>query len=345
MNDVSQNKKDSILKSLAIAGFISIIILIAWLSVQLVNIIPGAFSSLASLAEGVGQRQQSALEEGEQSKLTVTSNATLINVGEQVEVSWEQSSKPGTYTFYYDCTEGVAVNLIETEGVRRINCDTNYNIGSVNSLTLSIESEKERYANVDYTVSFLGTNDMTPRSSGEASLTVINTDIRNILAVEEVTEEKTEETVEESVTPAEPVNPNPITSTPTYEQEFTYSLPVSDPNGRTDLSVRFLNTGKIIGNSFTAGVIYQSDSGAIQFEVKNLGTKTSGEWSYTVSLPNGGTYDSSEQPALKPNERAVVTIGFPTSDESKHDFVVTVDGPTDRNSINDRFVQPVTIIQ
>ena len=52
MSKASPEKKQSVLKTLAIIGFIGIIIFIAWASVQLVNVLPSAFSSLASLAEG-----------------------------------------------------------------------------------------------------------------------------------------------------------------------------------------------------------------------------------------------------------------------------------------------------
>ena len=89
----------------------------------------------------------------------------------------------------------------------------------------------------------------------------------------------------------------------------------------------------------------QDEKGAIQFEVKNYGSKTSDTWEFEVSLPNGGTYSSDEQEPLKPNERAVLTIGFPTTDDSQHTFVVTIDESTDRNSLNDRFTQTVTFFE
>lgn len=348
MNDVSPKQKDSILKTLAIIGFTGIVVLIAWLSIQLVNLIPGAFSSLASLAEGVNRYQSSEVSSGEDlTPLTVTSNKTLINVREPVELTWENAGRPGSYLFSYSCTEGVAIDLTDEAGERSINCDTNYNVGDVTTLTLSAQSEKERYANIDYTVSFLGTNDTTPRAAGSESLTVVNPDIRNLLAVETdtTTEEgaaaTSEEPTVEPVIPTTPSNP----TTPPFEQEYTYAIPTSDPNGRTDLAVRFLNVGTLVGNSFVAGAVEQDESGAIQFEVKNLGTKTSNDWTYTVALPTGGNYQSPDQDPLKPNERAVVTIGFPAGADAQHTFTVTIDTDGDRSSLNDRFAQPVTFVQ
>ena len=346
MTDVSNKKKDSVLKTLAVAGFIGIIILIAWVSIQLINVIPGTFSSLASLAGSMNQYQETIVKRNGLEALTVTSNATLINVGEQVELSWATTKVPGSYTFAYQCSEGVSVDIVNVAGIGSINCDTNYNIGDVDSLSILISSEKERYADVDYTISFLATNDTEPRAGGSASITVVNSEISNIIAEnndnEETVEAAAEEPEVETVTEELVI---PEVGTPVYEQEFVYTIPTSDPNGRTDLSTKFLNTGTIVGNSFFAGVIKQEETGAIQFEVKNYGTKTSDKWSYEVTLPGSGVYESPELAPLKPNERAVLTVGFPTTDKPTHTFKVTIDENTDRNTSNDQFSQFVVFLK
>ncbi len=348
MNDkTSDQKKDSILKSLAIAGFIGIVIFIAWLSIQIVNFVPGAFSSLASLAESVDQYQNTVVNNEEVVPLNVTNNSNLVNVGEVVELSWDTVKENGSYTFTYECNEGVAIDIIESDGVRSITCDTNYNIGNTDSLSLNIDSEKEKYADVSYKVSFFGTNDQTPRAAGWASVTVVNGDIKD--SITEVTIEEPSENSEVSEIVEEETENDTESETELtageeetlFEQEFTYTIPTSDPDGRTDLGVRLLNTGSIIGNSFIPGEIERNSDGAVQFEVKNYGTKTSGDWEFTVSLPNGGTYSDDEQEELKPNERAVITVGFPTNGDSSHTFLVTVDEVTDRNILNDQSQQVV----
>lgn len=361
-----QQKRGSLLKPLAIVGFIGIIILIAWLSVQLVRVAPGAFASLASLAESLNKDQSLSAEATKQTvPLTVTSNTTLSNTGEEITISWGTPSVPGTFTFSYACTEGIAIDLVNVDGLRSIDCDTNYNIGNVTDLTITVDSAKERYADVTYTISFLGTNDTVPRASGSAVLTIVNSAIQNILVTAPDMEAAPEPVWTEPVSPAPTptvvppraeenitvtpavtpvVTPTP-TAPPTYEQEFIYTIPTSDPQGRTDLSVRFLDTGMITNETFTTGAVRSGDQGAIRFEVKNLGTKTSGTWSYSVTLPTGSRYESSAQLPLKPNERAVLTIGFPTGTETEHRFVVLVNEATDQNRSNDRFEQPITFVR
>ncbi|MEK7639463.1 MAG: CARDB domain-containing protein [Patescibacteria group bacterium] len=334
-------KKSAILKSLAIIGFLSLIVLIAWLSVQIVERVPGAFSSLASLAESVRQYE---LPNGETKKntptdgsLIVTSNKTLLQSGEEVELAWTKARVPGTYVFRYECRDGVAIDIKETEGLRSLACAVNYNLGDTKTLSLVIDSEKNRYTDIAYSLAFLGTNDIKPRVYDNATLTVVNNELAEAVGTSTSSSDAGE------TEPSAPATNEASTgSVPDFTESYTYEIPISDPHGRADLATRFLNTGGIANNSFFTQAILKNSTGALQFEVKNLGTKTSDDWTYTVSLPNGEEYTSSTQTPLKPNERAVVAIGFTTGSQSNHTFTVTIDEDTDLNTTNDRFSQVVT---
>jgi hypothetical protein len=332
----------STFKALAVIGFAAIIIIVAWLSIQLVNILPNAFSSLASLREAINQQSAIIVSETQApDALSVTSDSNIVSTNEMVTLTWDTAQVKGTYTFSFSCEEGVSMSIIEDiAGQRAISCDTNYNIGNVDSLTLEVASEKNRFANVDYKISFLATNDTEPRAAGDSSFTIVNSTIPDISLVDNT---ETVESETEVTTP--PANTRPTTPvTPVYEQEFIYTIPVSDPNGKTDLATRYLFAGNISGNRFVPGAIEQNDSGAIQFEVKNIGTKTSDTWTYSMTLPNGGEFSSTKQSALKPNERAVITLGFPTASEDDFSFRVTIDEDNDRNSSNDKFTQKVNFV-
>jgi len=349
MNNASPEKKNSILKTLAITGFLAIIIIIAWLSIQLVSALPNAYTSLASLAEGVSQYQQSIVEPEAIVPLVVTSNTTLVNSGGNVEVSWNTAQASGSYTFAYECADGVSVDLVSDGGMQSIDCDSNYNLGDTDSVTLAIDSAKNRYADVTYSISFLETDGASPRATGDATLTVVNNNVSNLVIA---TEEATEVAVEPEVAVVEEVSTQPeaaevvettptpetVSTPPVFEQEFVYTIPTSDPNGRVDLATKFIITGAISGNTFNAGIIDEDEAGAIQFEVKNLGSKTSEDWTFTVSLPNGSTYQSDNQEPLKPNERAVLTIGFQPAEVASHTFEVEVETVADRNNANNTFL-------
>lgn len=347
-NNVSPEKKDSILKSLAIAGFVGILLLVAWLSIQLVNLFPGALNSLASLAEGVNGYQETVLDlNPEIIPLTVTANTSLLNTGDNMTIEWSKVRSNGSYVFSYECVDGVALSHQSELGERAIDCDSNYNVGDIDSLNVSIESEKNRYADIPYTIAFLRTDDTAPRALGDNVVTVVNTGIATqftsaateseTVALATEAEEVTSTTPEISTQPV--VTPEVTPAPDTFEQEFVFTVPVSDPNGDVDLGTTFIAMGEIINGAFVTGPVSIENAGAIQFAVQNFGNKTSDDWTYSITLPTGQTYESEDQAALKPNERAVITIGFPAGANNPHAFNVEVDEPTDRNNRNDAFQQ------
>lgn len=348
-NNVSPQKKGSILNTLAVAGFVAIVLLLAWLSIQLVQLFPNALSSLASLAEGVNQASETMVEDDAMEPIVVTSNTSLMKTGEILDINWEKSNARGSYVFAYDCIDGVAINQIEDSVERQLECDTNYNVGDVTTLSIAVESEKNRYTDVAYSIGFLSTNDTQPQAMGSDVVTIINEDVNGFvfntdseeLANEGVTEPGVP-AAPEPETPAVTTTVTPTPGTPVFEQEFVYEIPTSDPNGFTDLGTAYIAMGEVVRGRFVPGPVSTNNAGAIQFEVKNYGTKTSDDWTFSIGLPNGRTYNSPTQEPLKPNERAVLTIGFPASTNSSHTFEMELDESTDRNSANDEFAQRVT---
>jgi len=141
-----------------------------------------------------------------------------------------------------------------------------------------------------------------------------------------------------------PAKPN----TPVTTYEYTYAIPVSNPNGFTDLSVSYKGIGRLTtaGTFLNTGVVRQNEAGAIQFVVHNLGTKTSEKWSFEALLPGGVKFSSTAQDPLKPNERATLTFNFPAINEAtlqKFSFEVEVD--KDTNSKNDELTWSTVVIK
>lgn len=360
----TETKSRPVRKAAAVIGFVALLVLIAWLSIMIVRNVPGSFASLASLAESVRSfdaLQPTPEETGDDSLtldrdtlLVVTSDTNVIGSGDQVRLSWTDASRRGSFAFSYQCQEGVALSIVETDGVRDISCDTNYNLGDVTDLTVIITSEKERFADVSYQVAFLTTGDTAPRATANAVITLVNEDIPSSFTStsneNEAAEGGTEETA--AITETETTDPTPVTDTPpattgqageTFTQEFTYTIPVSDPTGRIDLAVKFIDTGVINNQAFLSRPLESEASGAVQFEVKNLGTKTSETWTYSITLPAGNTLESPAQAPLKPNERALITVGFPIPDIARHDFVINIDTVDDNTSLNDTAVEIVSL--
>jgi len=348
-NNISEQTKSSILKTLAIIGFVTALGLVAWLSIQLVHLFPAALNSLASTAQSVNQYQETILDTtAEPLPLTLTSNTSLINNGEQVTINWSKARVAGTYGFSYECIEGISVSHVSELGSQTIDCETVHTFGDVTTATMAIESEKNRYADVPYTIGFVRPGDDRLTAQGADVVTVVNTDIASRFAqtADDVgatfVPSAPDRSVAISETVAQPDTSHIITQpVPARTPTVAYTTPVSDSNGYSDLGTSFIAMGEIINGAFVTGPVSVQNNGAVQFSVKNLGTKTSDEWNYSVILPNGQTHTAVNQRELKPNERAVITIGFPASRESSHTFVGVVDEDTDLNNDNNRFAQQI----
>jgi hypothetical protein len=347
MNNVTPEKKEGLIKTLAIFGFIGLILSIAWLSVQLVKVFPSAVASLASLADSVYHYDPDKLKEielGEVSKEIVA--------GDTLDLNWKKEDKSGSYTIRFECDEeiNIAVRSAESD-FADIECGKTYNLGSVDQASLTLASEVTEPVSVNYTLAYFRTNSQKESAAVSDTLT-LNPKVAIEVPEEEVTVNERPITPKpntgsgsEEPAPTTPTRPTP---TPVYEYTYTYELPKSDPKGSTDLSVSYLGIGQISStNTFlNTGALKQNVPGAIQFVVHNIGTKTSEDWFFTAKLPGGITYESTKQTALKPNEKATLTFNFPAIDELElQKFSFSVETKDDKNTKNNQINWSTVVIK
>ncbi len=338
MNNVTFSGKSRRAQALIVTIFFAIIALIAWLSVQIVAYTPNAFSSLASLAQGISQYKEAVMDND---SLTLTSSLSKLESGVPSTISWKKDDRPGTYAFSYNCIDGVTIEIVTPEGMRNVSCDVRYSLGDTESVTLVASSDKTEPVNLAYAISFMRGNDIGPIRIGEQTLALEAAKTPDTGVVLGETD-KNEEFVKDEVVPTP--TPSVVAPAPKPTPEIVYEIPVSNPNGFTDLATRFISVGSISGNTFKTGTIARNATGAMQFEVKNIGTKTSDTWTYTVTLPDGDTYTSPKQAALKPNERATISLGFDTPDKASHTFVVVVK-VDDKTVSNNSFKRTINFIK
>lgn len=343
-------KPSTAIKVLATVGFLAALALLVWLAVTIVTVIPGAFSSLASIADSLQQARP-------QKEIVVANQNSIVNNDESFTVTWTNINRDGIYTISYACIDGVAVDMrYPANNITQIPCDETIKLGnSVHSLELIPQSEKKRFIDVPYTIGFIPQGETDVAYATESVFTVVNVNIpqsqgvsnddtddepTGAVAGEEDTATSTETDTE---TPARPVTP----AQPTVITTEVYELPSSDPNGYVDLAVKYLGVGRLDSNNrFIAGGVIDTDTrGAFRFEVRNLGTKTSRDWSFEAELTSGQTFESEMQDGLLPNEYTVITLGFDNVGElGAKRFGAEIDVPGDTNSSNDRFSWAVNIV-
>ena len=341
MNQVPEERKEALTKSFAIVGFVAIILFAVWLAVQIVSLMPTAFSSLASLADGVYNYRPAT-------EMQVATRDSVVNAGEAFTISWTTHSEEGIYYFSYACTDGVALSLRGTGDIVNVACDTDVELVGSGSTEIIVESEKQRFIDVPYTISFTGVNGTELFADSE--VTIVNASIPTTVANEEP-EEEVEETPEpevagETTTTGNTGGTGLVAGTPTTIEEIIYAIPASDPNGTVDLAVKFLGVGIMTKDKtfVRTGIIDKDQTGAFQFEVKNLGTKTSDKWTFEAEMPSDIDYTSKNQNPLKPNERAVITLGFEGITKTGVErFGASIDTDEDTDSRNNSFISAVNI--
>lgn len=351
MNQVNSTQKDRVMKSLAIFGFVGVVVLGVWLAVQIVSLMPQAFNSLASIADGVYNYK------GDEELKVSTSNST-VDAGEAFEISWNEISTAGAYTFSYACADGVSVEIKDANGSAiNANCDEAITLGdSTTNISVTPLSERHRSSDVSYSVAFIAQGETEPLTVSDNTVTVINPSIPegDTVASTEDEETQTDENEEESEegdteTESTETEETPITTTPPPVNEtIVLETPVSDPYGYTDLAIRIVAVGHLDsnGNFIPRGNVESDAKAAFQFEVKNIGTKTSTDWTFDATLTSGSEYTAPAQSPLKPQERVVFTLGY---DDVGPDGIsvigATVRGGDDINANNNSFTWAVSVVE
>jgi len=330
---VSEESKLSAIKTLAIIGFITTTIILVWLAVMIVRFIPEGFSSLASLMQSVSSPGR---------ELNISTNRTIVNVNDSVTVSWDKTGTKGVYGFSYSCADGVSGSMLLGGGsTALLACDSWVALrDDVTSTEFSFSSTQNRFADVKLAVRFTPENGSMTGITESVMVTVVNDTI-----AEEGATPLIPETPAATTTP--PVVPEPVK--PVTPQPVAPSYPVSNPNGFTDLQISYIGIGDYNAGTkvFTPKSSLDNDGRrALRFEVMNIGTKTSGTWSYNATLPTEGTdvYRAGTQAALLPGERSIITVLFtPREKTGTVQIKAEVSGGNDTKSANNDFTRSVSI--
>ncbi len=87
MNDIDTQEsatKSITIKVLAILGFFATILLLIWITIQVLTHAPNGFASLASMADGL-QRYASITE------MSIATEKSTVNSNESFQISWTDS--------------------------------------------------------------------------------------------------------------------------------------------------------------------------------------------------------------------------------------------------------------
>ncbi len=270
--DKNQNKPNVLMR---VGVIIGILIILFVITIGIIKLVPKALNSLANIRLSFS----SLFKPSE--KLSLSLSPVSIPTGDSTTLSFTNNAKDtkGTYTFSYECQNGVKIFYKNGSAINDFNCNFPYPVSPVNNSIILIGTAPLGVTSkVPLTLSFdpEGTS-TTEVLKGTTSLTISNTN-----------KEPTPTPSVTSVPTATPVS----TGTP---QATPYVTPITTPTyvppsetGFADLSIRLVDQGIIdpVSRQFISTRNYTAaDAVVLKFQISNIGTKRTGAWNFRTTQP------------------------------------------------------------
>lgn len=323
-NDKRNELRGAAIRTLAIFGFVFVVIVGMFGSVALARSVPGAFSAIASAIVSLTSVFVPADEE-----IVISVPSLTVASGETFTLSWEHPKKSvdGSYTLRYDCAHGAYFTSPTPSGAETtVFCNTPFNfLNSENSITLTAFSSNNRFVDVTAHIDFTPNGASQPTVTGSSVLTIANSDVSGGTDTTNNTTGNTNNTA---------TKPTAGTETTVIEPFQGPGLTPSDPNGRVDLTARVIEVGLVDKNTgvFTATSTPTRSSAvhrvAVRFAVENIGSKTSPQWNFNAVLPTypAHIFSSPTQQALAPGDRIEFTLAFDKFvDDDQGELTINID--------------------
>lgn len=315
------------IRTLAIGGFVLVIIVGMAGSLALARAVPGAFSAIASAIVSLTSVFVPAGEE-----IIVSVPELTVGNGESFDISWEhvKKSSEGSYTFRYDCASGVSFTSPGPTGAAvTVFCNTPFNfLNESDTITLTARSSANRFIDVTLHIDFIPNGASAPTVSGSTLLTIANTEVTG----------SPDSVQPQNETPAPRPTPTRGTETTTITPIAAPGLTPSNPQGFIDLSVRVIEVGLVnkTTGAFTASSspnrALATERVAVRFTVENLGSRTSDQWTFNAVLPTfpAHIFSSPTQQALGPGDRIEFTLAFDSFVDANEGVLTLNIDPTNR---------------
>ncbi len=306
-NNTEDKRHKTALHIFAIVGFILLLIVGIWSTVQIVRLVPRL----------VGDDTKNIAD----ATLEVLIHDTQVRSGTPFELGWDLNQEiegDGVLSFAYECAPGARLTL----GGEALPCNEAHTIADVTT-PLVLTALASVATDVTMGVAVTYTNPDNENVRGSATLTITDG-----IPEDDVT------------TPSDATDAQ--TSVSTHQPTTSYiQVPLtSNPYGSPDLSVDSITLGVINAGGIFEARTYatQYERGAARFAVHNTGDKSSGVWRFHATLPtyNAYTYLSDPQASIAPRATAEITVTFDQLASGVRTFTVSIDP---YNEIAERFEQ------
>lgn len=336
---------EAIVKIFAILGLVIIILIALYGAMAALRSIPNVWESVGNAFTSV----TGVFNGNDEIELSVSPQTPAS--GDIVTISFDKKGTDnGSYSFSYDCVEGVNFEILAASGNSRTfafcNTPTTF-ADSGNYVRVIPTLINKDVVSVPIKIEFTKNNESRAQASGETQITILKTSGGS---------NNNGNGSNPPATTTPPTTKPPVSNPPANNPGYVI-VPAPRPEffyGFADLKVNILEVGTI--NKFT-GVftattnITTSDRVAVRFEVVNAGTNVSGNWRFNASLPIEPTYlyPAGPQPQLFPGDKIIYTLGFDgIQNRSVSQFSVIVDPDNqvlESNELNNTAITNISVSQ
>lgn len=312
--DQEKDKKNektakSITKALAIVGLIALLAVAAWLAVQALRSVPSLISRMSN--EGAAVTLSSLFSRSRDSELSVTLDKTVVNSGEPLTLSINQTGGNGRYSISYECKDEATFATQAGDATStNATCDTPVIITAASgTVSITPTSKSTRYLDVYMTVASIDTNG---QASSDAKDTALFTVVNDAAATTKTNANTSSSSTSVSVKPVK----KPQASAPVATLVYTPTPTRPVVTGPADLAVTIVGTGVSLGNNefVKTPQIPTASRGAVKFVVENKGGQATGPWGFSANLPiegdNDFKYTSPLQKSLNAGDKIEFVLGF-----------------------------------
>jgi hypothetical protein len=275
-------------KNLTVRGLLGAILMAFVIIIILMSVtfIPGIMSKISS---SLSAALYSVFVPAESATMTI--DRTIIKSGEDFNINFKKGDDAvdGLFTVSYSCDTAAELLSVETNGLKKIDCDTKYYLLDKETSIKIRANTQDSVVRLVIEGAFENNEDQKVETIGVSRVTVKNDSLNTV------------------VTPVETPAKSPTVVKPT--------TPIVQPvyYGKPDLAVRMLQVGLLTGNNIiNKNSFSYNETVGIKFEIRNDGDAVTGPWTFTANLPSISTptYNSSSQISLRPGESIIFTLGF-----------------------------------
>jgi len=338
----TSEKRTRIKNIFVIIAFVLLIIVGIWSAIQAALYIPRLFSSASAPEQGTQE-----LRLGKNDIVMRVSPQNALS-GSDVLVEWKRKGdNTGVMSFAYACTEGVYVSVAD----EKIPCNAPFTMSPDTSELVIVPHTRLDRMSLPVAVTYTNEQNESVRATDTIVVIANTTDTHTSTQQQNghTNDQQSEDAPTRTSTETDPSSSSSYTSgdtrtpteapsvvvpkqsayAPSYTTQTVRVPRASNPYGVTDLAISAVRVGTVdaYGRFIEQSSVSRYSRGALLITAFNAGTKETGIWHFsaTLPLPGGYLFYSQPQQNILPGASVDILVTFDQMQAGSHPITVQID--------------------